>query len=176
MAYSVWDAVSISIIALYAYPWFRFVSINDKRYAAMGIGMLLSEGSTKIIKMATAGLGPQFVRPAGAKDCNLLCNDGDSAGKRGLPSGHVSAAAYFFTYMALMAKTQQERTVWLVAGVALTSVYGFARMKKKCHNILQVVTGAIHGVVFAFVWHILSSRYLVNEQHQHATVATTVAL
>lgn len=142
----VWDIISMSIIALYIYPWLRLA--NDKRYLAMAIGMIVAQLSTKVIKYATAPLGGPFLRPQGARNCGILCQDGNVSGKPGFVSGHMTDAAFFFTYLWLINPQPNLIVLW-ICGVF---IFAMARYKKKCHNIFQIVSGTIYGTLFAIIW------------------------
>lgn len=154
-----WDIVSMSLMVFYAYPWIKFVTNHYSHdYLFMGVGMVFCEISTKLVKKISHPWGPLFLRPKGARNCNILCNDGDRSGMPGFVSGHCSSIAFFFTYLWLMTKTNKNQV--LVLGVVCTLLTCYARHVKKCHNLFQIISGLIFGSSFAYIWFIASKHHL----------------
>lgn len=161
----VWDIVSMSLMVFYAYPWIKYVmNHHQPKFLFMGIGMVLCEISTKLIKKISHPWGAPFARPKGARNCNILCNDGDRSGMPGFVSGHCSAIAFFFTYLWLISNTDHKNNV-LVIGVVCAGLTSYARHVKRCHNLLQIVSGIVFGAVFAYVW------WFILRTHHYPAVA-----
>lgn len=165
------DIISISVIGLYVYPLLRAVSVVSvdagaialrQQYIWFAIGMFMVTVVAKLIKLATADMtSALFKRPKGATACDMFLREGNIEGKPGMPSGHVAAAAFFFTYMLMIAKSNQNatqhigtssQTVIACVGAIYTCLVAWARTQKRCHTFAQVMSGAVVGVAFAFVW------------------------
>jgi membrane-associated phospholipid phosphatase len=87
------------------------------------------------------------VRPRGASNCNLLCNDGNQAGRPGMPSSHSAGAAFFAGYYFQF--TQNPIIKLSLITYAILVMY--SRYVKKCHTLSQVIVGAILGLSLSFV-------------------------
>jgi membrane-associated phospholipid phosphatase len=87
-------------------------------------------------------------RPSGAKDCNLLCDDGNQAGRPGMPSGHSSTVAFFAAYYF-----QQTTNPWIRAALlGYASLVMWSRYDKKCHRPTQIALGAFIGIVMCVLF------------------------
>lgn len=156
------NIISISIIVYFIYPFIRYVETSNVMYIWFGIGAFLADGSSWIIKLLTRDLGGALLRPAGAKDCNILCNNGAVSGAPGFPSGHMTTIAFFFTFLYLISPEEKRQTIALVGALA-TIIMAYARMQKKCHNLLQVLGGVAYGALFAYLWWRLAIKYSNDE-------------
>ena len=143
-----WDTISVAIVALVLFPFLRFVETHDPRWIWMGAGILLADGTTKIIKQFTHPMGGQFLRPANATNCDVFCRNGSVGGRPGFPSGHVTITSFFFVYMWL----KYRSTPLAIFGIFTILLMSMARMQKQCHNEVQVLFGAFWGAVLAFGW------------------------
>ena len=143
------DLVSVCIIIWFAYPVLRFAETTDPTFLTMLLGMLLAEGVTKMVKIATSSCSYSWLkRPQGARGCDALCACGDVSGAPGFPSGHVTSTAFFFTYLAAI----NGRPLALVAGgISVTTAVAMSRVIKKCHTPLQVAAGAAWGSIAAII-------------------------
>lgn len=155
-----WDLLSVSLVGFVIYPFLRFVESNDISWIWMGIGLLLADGSTKVIKQLTHPLGSVFLRPDGATKCDILCATGNSSGAPGFPSGHVTAITFFFVYMWL----KYRSTKLAILGLVVILLVAAARIQKRCHNDVQVIAGAAWGAIFAVAWYKAAENLL----HQKA--------
>ena len=92
-------------------------------------------------------IGKASPRPQGAKNCNLLCNDGNQSGQPGMPSGHSSEVAFFSGYYYQQTTNPFIRgALILYAGLIMVSRY-----IKRCHTINQIVVGALLGLGLSFI-------------------------
>jgi membrane-associated phospholipid phosphatase len=142
------DLLSVSIVAFFVAPWILLLALGDAKFAWLGVGVFLVDLLTKLVKRATAGCSAAWLkRPPGAKQCDLFCRAGPSAGVPGMPSGHAAVTAFFWTFLFLW------RPTWAIglAGVACVGLVGYARVAKSCHTIEQVGAGAVIGVVSAYL-------------------------
>lgn len=111
-----------------------------------------------------------FKRPDGAKDCNLFNTGGPCDRESGFPSGHVTLISYFCFYIyyryneELMAYfygngksksdivnqyTFEEKCSLFLFSMLPIILMGYARYMKNCHNIIQVIFGAITGFLIS---------------------------
>ncbi len=86
-------------------------------------------------------------RLKGARDCDLMCMDGNQEGKPGMPSGHSSAAAFFSAFYY-----QQTTNPWIKAGLVLyVIIMMVSRYMKRCHSIPQIAVGGIIGLLMNYL-------------------------
>lgn len=155
----IWNTISLTAIPLAIYPFIvALLTPGDiqEDFLFMGIGLVASQLVVLAAKHGTKELGPDFVRPAGATDCNALCNDGSVQGAPGFPSGHMTTVLFLFTYLLVLSiyhnKVMAIRGVIVLVGSLATTAVAMARYHKKCHTPFQIVSGALLGVASALVW------------------------
>ncbi len=141
------DAVSLVSYGLGAYPIIRFYDSLEMKYIAISIGLLMLILFIKFTRMLNVK-HPIFLRPIGAIDCNMSNKGGPCQGKIGMPSGHVSIAAYVIGSIILF--DPNSSIIKIVAGIVCVCLVGLSRYAKQCHTLYQLVGGAITGTLFAF--------------------------
>lgn len=136
---NVTDLISMSVGILYLIPLVFYFIAHDPIHLMAFIGT----GATTIISESIKYvLGKVSPRPEGAKNCNLLCNDGNQSGQPGMPSSHSATVAFFSAFYF-----QETNNIWIktilvgYAGLVMASRY-----MKRCHTINQIIGGAILGV------------------------------
>ena len=87
------------------------------------------------------------VRPRGASDCNLLCNDGIQVGRPGMPSSHSAGAVFFAGYYFQLTHNPLLKLGLIIYAILVM----ISRYVKKCHTFNQVIVGAILGVSLSFI-------------------------
>ena len=98
-------------------------------------------------------------RPQGACGCDYNSQKGDLSGRPGFPSGHMSTTAYFVVYNLLILKNTQfikysfNRYIFTFSNLLLLGSMAWARYYKKCHNIIQIVSGTILGSCLALFFY-----------------------
>jgi membrane-associated phospholipid phosphatase len=142
------DIISLSIIIVFLLPWILFVATNKLVFLVFGIATLCVDGSTKIWKRIF-GTHSIFGRPKGACNCDIFNSNGDQSGRRGFPSGHMTVVTFVTTVMALMYPNVATNMI----GISLVIAMGWARHHKKCHNLAQIITGAIYGCMLAIIFY-----------------------
>lgn len=102
---------------------------------------------------------PWMKRPDGAKNCNCWNGGGDASGESGFPSGHVAVTSFILVsiFLHIIKNTQHPILIIIWGLYAMIQVYfvGWARLKKRCHDANQVLTGGVLGVscaVFYTIW------------------------
>ena len=147
------DYISVGIVGLICYPFIRFFETMNILYLYFGIALIGIDYSTKIIKHFTKDLGPIFIRPPSASNCDILCRDGSGENKPGFPSGHATIAAFFTTVIYLM----NPNMATAISGILILSATGWARHVKHCHNFVQICTGTLYGILGGLFFFRLSS-------------------
>lgn len=144
------DIVSVTAVALIAYPFLRAAGSMDSGHLAHGLGIILADMITKIIKRAGRNCDVAALkRPPGATDCDIMCRGGNAVGRPGMPSGHAAIAAYFafyFLWYELKGKLRSP-TSWVP--LLIFSLIVIARVYKRCHTLAQVAFGTLIGASVA---------------------------
>jgi len=138
---STWlDAVSSSIVVLYALPLILYFITFQPQQLMILLGMILTLGIGESIKHFL--IGTKSPRPEGASDCNLFCTDGPQGGRPGMPSTHTAvtifAAAAYFSQLSSYPLAQAG-----IVGYAVLMLY--SRYAKQCHTLPQIAMGALLG-------------------------------
>ena len=113
------------------------------------VGFLIVSGLVDILKRLPY---PNFFlqytyRPIGAKNCNLLSNNGlYPKNSPGFPSGHMGTMAFYLTYIYLIKKKFSTIDLLILLSIAWSRYY------KGCHTILQIICGAGFGSIMAYIW------------------------
>lgn len=137
--------ISMSLALIMGYPFLRFIETNDSFYLFLGIGIMLTDIVTKIIKGMTSDLGPWFLRPKGATKCDIMCSKGNAEGAPGFPSGHMAVTTFFFAMLYLHCHNNCKVSI-AIAGSIIVFLMGCARYIKLCHSLFQIVAGILVGL------------------------------
>ena len=93
------------------------------------------------------------MRPEGARDCDYLsCGGVVKPNSPGMPSGHMTTTGYFVVYNILYILKHNYNKILIVANIILLLIMGWARITKKCHNLIQVVCGTILGSLMGWLF------------------------
>lgn len=138
------DLVSVSVLPLVLAPWVLYFLTFDALYAKWTVAVVLSQCIVGAIQFV---LGENTInqRPALATKCGVL-ND-DHFPVWGMPSGHVTHAALGSMTIALL--LCQHTGAAILLAMAYISSVSWARYKKNCHSVPQVVAGCVLGVTVA---------------------------
>jgi membrane-associated phospholipid phosphatase len=142
----IWDLLSLIVYALVAYPFIRLIDTYSPSYLHLIVGILCCLIFIKLTRFLPA-FHPIMLRPKGACNCNIANSGGCYENRIGMPSGHVLLAAFVVSWLVVHNPT--PITFAMAAFVII--IVALARYKKKCHNILQVIVGAILGITFALI-------------------------
>jgi len=134
--------LSFSVVPFMAWPFFQAYVSNDFRYMLVGLGAIGVGYGVQQLKQLMPRVSP-FLRPVGAHNCGLLNNGGRSGGEPAFPSGHSAVAAYLATVAVAGGDSGFAE---LLAAVYVCAV-AYSRIKRKCHNLVQVSAGVMVGVV-----------------------------
>ncbi len=139
------NILSGSILIIYILPFILYIItgqyIHLKAFLAVSGTTLISEAIKFFL------IGKTSPRPQGAKDCDLLCNDGDQSGKPGMPSSHSASVAFFSGFYYYQTNNKFIRIALLIyPGFVMLSRYW-----KRCHTISQIGVGALLGLSLSIV-------------------------
>lgn len=150
------DLISILVVVFLSYPWILLLRTGNLLYAKWAAGMLINEMLNHAFKSAFGNLGlSAFMRPSKATNCNMFNQGGKVGGAFGFPSGHMSNTVCFFTLGYLY--TRNTKMIYL--GILAVLAMGWARLQKQCHNVVQLVGGALIGCMVAATWYNLTVRF-----------------
>lgn len=156
----IWDYISISIVGCVMYPMMRFIQTSNPIHLIFAGGLYTTEFITKIIKLCyNPRNNPQILaRPKNAFNCDVFCREGSAEGKPGMPSGHVATATYFAIYFICVELKGKYYHYGSFLSVAYCIAMATARLRKHCHNGIQVIMGAIIGASMGILTNIVVRR------------------
>ena len=144
------DIISFSTGFLYIISFVLYTITGAVYHIKGAIGLGLTVGLSEFIKKFI--IKDISLRPKGASNCNLLCNDGNQSGKPGMPSSHSAAAAFFTVYYF----NYTDNIVIKLFLVLYTILVAVSRYLKRCHTIYQIGSGLTFGLITG----IFGVRYL----------------
>ena len=139
------DIISISIAALYIIPIVLYDVTNNSRHLIALSGLLAITCISEFIKYNI--IGDISVRPKGAKNCNVLCTDGNCEGTPGMPSSHSAIVSFFVGFY--IHETENVYIQFMLLFYAYLVM--LSRHLKRCHTIYQIGTGSALGFAASFI-------------------------
>lgn len=134
------NALSISVIYLYILPFILYVFTGNQMHFRAFLGIsgttILSETLKYFFIRNTSP------RPKGARDCDLLCTDGNQEGKPGMPSSHSATVAFFSGFYI----QQTDNILIKVLLIIYSGLVMLSRYIKRCHTLNQIIVGTLLGV------------------------------
>jgi membrane-associated phospholipid phosphatase len=139
------DVLSTSVIFIYIIPFILYLFTGNFIHIKALLGIVGTTAISESLKFFI--IGKTSSRPQGAKDCNLLCNDGNQSGKPGMPSSHSASTAFFSGFYI------QQTDNKIIKGLLIiyTGLVMLSRYMKSCHTINQIVVGAILGASLSWL-------------------------
>lgn len=135
----------MSVGLLYIIPIILFFNTRNYIHLKGFLGLIGTTFLSEFIKYRI--IGTTSPRPKGARDCNLLCNDGRQEGKPGMPSSHSAEAVFFAAFYF-----KQTKNPIIQGGLVLYPVLVMiSRYLKHCHTFNQVIAGAVLGLSSAWM-------------------------
>jgi membrane-associated phospholipid phosphatase len=94
-------------------------------------------------------------RPLGAKDCDYCSSNGGKEGDPGFPSGHMTSTSYIVMYniLYLLDNNVTLSGLLILLNLAFLLIMGWARIIKKCHNLVQVIGGTLLGSIIGYYFY-----------------------
>ena len=151
----VWDIISLAVIPIFLLPYGLAIVKKDRAYAVIAVGTIICEIIVKLTRKLPV-VHPVQLRPSGAKNCSILNRGGSYEGRIGMPSGHVLLTSYVLVSLFLLSKPDEEPYFAVAATVGIIFM-SMSRVIRTCHNVPQVIAGAMMGSIFAFV----SVKYII---------------
>jgi hypothetical protein len=148
------DIASLSLVGYIVYPFLRFSDTRNIVYLYLGIGMIATDYTTKLLKYATKNMGQFFVRPNFATDCDICTKNGECGGQPGFPSGQVSVMVMFTTFTHLYKKDMSST----IFNSVISVLVAWSRQNQQCQNEFQIMGGAFVGFINGFLLHTLMIR------------------
>lgn len=148
------DLLSVLPLSFYFIPVYEYIKTRHPSQIMFLLGIFFITVSTDLIKRIpyskTSWFYPITRRPEGATNCDYLSKSGPARPEApGLPSGHMATTAFFCAYMYLNYPKNDPFTLF---NLLLVLSMGWARYFKKCHNMFQIISGALYGGAGAIVW------------------------
>jgi len=140
-----WDTLSASIGLVFIIPIILFYITGNNIHLKGFLGVTGTTIISESIKYFL--IGNASPRPIGAKNCNLLCNDGNQSGKPGMPSSHSASATFFLGFYF----QQTENNLIRGCLIIYTALIMISRYLKQCHTISQIGTGALLGLFLSMI-------------------------
>ena len=139
------NLISMSVGLLYVIPPVLYAITKNVIHIKAFLGVIGTTFISETLKYFF--IRDLSTRPKGAKDCNLLCNDGNQAGRPGMPSSHSAEAAFILGFYY-----QQYDNRYIRLGLVIyTALVMLSRYLKKCHTINQVFVGAFLGLLLSWL-------------------------
>lgn len=143
----IYDFISFIPLLLFFYS---FIQIFINNNTILFVGCVLVSFIQKILKKLTQDIFPKlFKRPDESEDTNILNSGGFSGNKSGFPSGHTFTTSFVLFYLSFF----QDQSFFSLNSFykqAIIIMVAYARVKKKAHNIFQVVFGYFFGMILAY--------------------------
>jgi hypothetical protein len=151
---TIWDLISISTGLIYIIPFVLYLLTGNQRNIIVLFGLTGTLLSSEIIKRFI--IGKNSIRPNGALNCNMLCDDGDQSGKPGMPSSHSAVISFFVIYYFKETHNIIIKTILVI----LLGLVAVARYLKRCHTIYQIGSGIVYGAIGAEITRNIIYRYI----------------
>ena len=139
------DLISMSVGIIYLTPFVLYWMTGQNIHLKAWLGLMGTLGVSHMLKVDVVKQASPRLK--GARDCDLMCMDGNQEGKPGMPSGHTSAVTFFSAFYY-----HQTNNPWikglLVLYVILMMV---SRYLKRCHTISQIAAGGLIGLLMNYL-------------------------
>jgi len=140
------EIISLSLVPIIGIPYIFFIVNQDKKWLFVALYSFIAISIHNLIKKVTPTKKFKFLqRPFGAYNCDLFSKDGNQTGKPGFPSGHVTSIVSFFVSIQILFPQYKNFTVPI--GIIYTILMTVSRINKKCHTLLQTITGGVLGLI-----------------------------
>lgn len=142
---SLWNFLSMSVGVVFIIPFILYYTTGNILHFKAFLGLAGTTIISETIKYFF--IGKNSPRPKGAKDCDLLCIDGNQEGRPGMPSSHSAEVAFFSGFYLQQTSNPIIKSALIIyAGLVMLSRYF-----KRCHTIGQIVTGCILGLSLSWI-------------------------
>ncbi len=139
------DIISSSVILLYIIPLILYGKTHNDIHIKGFLGLFGTTAISEFIKYFL--IKDKSQRPNGAKNCNLFADDGNQEGRPGMPSSHSAQVAFFSSFYYQNTNNIYIRILLIFYAISVM----VSRYLKRCHNILQIVSGSILGLFLSYI-------------------------
>lgn len=134
------DILSLSTVLLYIIPVTLYGITHKSYHKKAFIGVLATLMISECLKhIFIKDVSP---RPHGALNCDLMCMNGNQAGKPGMPSSHSAVVTFFALFYYRHITNPFLRTTIILYAISIM----ISRYDKKCHTIPQIIMGGLLGL------------------------------
>ena len=135
----------MSVGVIYLTPFVLYWMTGQNIHLKAWLGLMATLGVSHMLKVDVVKQASPRLK--GARDCDLMCMDGNQEGKPGMPSGHSSAAAFFSAFYY-----QQTTNPWIKAALVLyVMIMMVSRYLKRCHSVSQIAVGGLIGLLMNYL-------------------------
>jgi len=135
----------MSVGVIYLTPFVLYWMTGQNIHLKAWLGLMATLGVSHMLKVDVVKQASPRLK--GARDCDLMCMDGNQEGKPGMPSGHSSAAAFFSAFYY-----QQTANPWIKAALVLyVMIMMVSRYLKRCHSVSQIAVGGLIGLLMNYL-------------------------
>lgn len=156
-AKSINDIISMSVGVLYIIPLILYCMTQNTTHLLGLSGLITTTAVSEGLKYFV--IGKASLRPTGASNCNLPCNDGNQSGRPGMPSSHSAEAAFFTGFYIYQTKNPYIKSGLIVYTVAVM----ISRYLKRCHTVSQTVVGAALGFLLSASFIVLKKELMLKD-------------
>lgn len=179
----IWDILSILPVIIFylIFPIYCFFAGNIFYALQLILYGILLDLSISSIKWATSKLSsvPSWMkRPPNACDCDMFNRGGKVGGEPGFPSGHSAMVCYSMLSVSQYFQPIYQNSYFIAFLIILGTLT--ARWMKSCHNLIQIIIGAILGILTYHFFvknpdtitpqHVSLEPYLSNTPHTNLDV------
>lgn len=158
-----WNIVSATIIGVIIHPIISFFMTMNAYYLLVIAGIILIDLITIMIKYFTKDMKHKFILRPQSKHCDILCQR-EEDDNIGMPSEHMAILTFFvfFVYIVQIysVKDITVNIIYIIVTLIYIMMMAYARYTNKCHNEIQIVSGAILGILMAFLFAGVFGKYI----------------
>jgi membrane-associated phospholipid phosphatase len=140
-----WNLLSMSIGFVFIIPFMLYYATGNPIHFRAFLGVAGTAIISETIKVFFVGRNSP--RPKGAKDCDLLCIDGNQEGQPGMPSSHSAEVAFFSGFYLQQTTNPVIRSILVIYAILVMA----SRYFKRCHTISQISVGTILGLSLSWI-------------------------
>jgi len=148
----IYSCISLTIIPAIILPFGAYIITQKSLYILVFICIFVVFFTSEIFKKIFSILQSNntlFYRPIGSQNCGLF-NQYSMPNSPAFPSSHVSIIT-FVSIVMIWFLFPTSFIAWIII-IGYNILIGISRYKKKCHNLFQIICGAIYGILCALIF------------------------
>jgi len=166
MSLLLWDIVSLTILLWTILPLVFWFVTHKSVYLWIMLGSVILQVFIKLSRYIQYPKTWKHIvmRPKKAMNCSLFNQGGIYKNRIGMPSGHVLITTFVLISIGLIMKSHLSSytNVWFIGSILIISLMCISRIKRHCHNLAQVIIGAICGLLSAILWILLYNKIVAK--------------